>query len=82
MGVVLMGIGLVFVFYLVHVRLWVVPIRDGKTGRISLWVGGSANRNRDGFERRFNDLTASIEEELKRLQDGRAEGPLLLTAKK
>ena len=82
LGVVLMGIGLVFVFYLVLVRLWVVPVREAKTGKLSLWVGGSANRNRDGFERRFNDLTASIEEELKRLQDGRAEGRLLLAAKK
>jgi cytochrome c biogenesis protein len=29
-GVVLMGIGLAFVFYVVHMRFWVVPVRDPK----------------------------------------------------
>jgi cytochrome c biogenesis protein len=66
-GVVLMGIGLLFVFYLAHMRFWVVPVRDRKTGKLSLWIGGSANRNRDGFEERFKDLVASIENELKRV---------------
>lgn len=64
-GVVLMGIGLAFVFYVVHMRFWAVPVRDAKTGKLSLWVGGSANRNRDAFEQRFNDLVASVERELK-----------------
>lgn len=66
-GVVLMGVGLAFVFYLVHMRIWVVPVRDSKTGKQSLWIGGSANRNRDGFEERFNSLVASIEHELQTL---------------
>jgi cytochrome c biogenesis protein len=66
-GVVLMGIGLAFVFYLVHMRFWVVPVRDPRSGKLSLWIGGSANRNRDGFEERFNDLAAAIENELKRM---------------
>ena len=64
-GVVLMGIGLAFVFYLVHVRFWVVPVRDGR-GRLALWVGGTANRNRDVFEQRFQKLVDEIEKELKR----------------
>jgi len=64
---VLMGVGLAFVFYLVHMRIWVVPVRDSKTGKQSLWIGGSANRNRDGFEERFNSLVASIEHELQTL---------------
>jgi cytochrome c biogenesis protein len=64
-GVVLMGIGLAFVFYVVHMRFWVVPVRDAKTGKSSLWIGGSANRNRDAFEQRFNDLVALVEQELK-----------------
>jgi cytochrome c biogenesis protein len=64
-GVVLMGIGLAFVFYVVHARFWAVPVRDVKTGKYSLWIGGSANRNRDAFEQRFNDLVASVEAELK-----------------
>ena len=61
-GVVLMGIGLAFVFYVVHIRFWVVPVCDANTGKYSLWIGGSANRNRDAFEQRFNDLVASIED--------------------
>jgi len=64
-GVILMGVGLVFVFYLVHMRLWVVPVRDAKTGNVSLWIGGSANRNREKFEARFSDLVTSIENEVK-----------------
>src|SRR5271157_5137576 len=64
-GVVLMGVGLAFVFYVVHMRFWVVPVRDPKTGRCSLWIGGTANRNRDAFEQRFNDLAASVGKELK-----------------
>jgi cytochrome c biogenesis protein len=64
-GVVLMGIGLAFVFYVVHMRFWAVPARDEKTGEYSLWIGGSANRNRDAFEQRFHDVVAAIEIELK-----------------
>jgi len=66
-GVVLMGIGLAFVFYVVHIRFWAVPVRDAKTGKYTLWMGGSANRNRDAFEQRFNDLAAAIEKELKNI---------------
>ena len=64
-GVVLMGVGLTFVFYVVHMRFWAVPVCDPKTGRCSLWIGGTANRNRDAFEQRFNEVVASMEKELK-----------------
>jgi cytochrome c biogenesis protein len=64
-GVVLLVIGLGFVFYVVHVRIWVVPVLDPKAGRHLLWIGGSVNRNRDAFEERFNYLVASVGEELK-----------------
>jgi cytochrome c biogenesis protein len=64
-GVVLMGFGLAFVFYVVHMRFWAVPVRDAKTGKYWLWIGGSANRNRDAFEQRFNDLVSAVEAELK-----------------
>ena len=63
-GVVLMGIGLAFVFYVVHMRFWALPFQDAKTGQWFLWMGGSANRNRDAFEQRFNDLVAVAEVEL------------------
>ncbi len=64
-GVILMGVGLAFVFYVVHMRFWVVPVHDANTGKYSLWIGGSANRNRDAFEQRFNDLVERVTEELK-----------------
>jgi cytochrome c biogenesis protein len=63
-GVVLLGIGLAFVFYVVHMRFWAIPVRDERTGLYSLWIGGSANRNRDAFEERFNELVAAIEKEV------------------
>jgi cytochrome c biogenesis protein len=62
-GVLLMGAGLTLVFYLAHVRFWVVPVRDAK-GRLSLWVGGTANRNRDAFESHFQELTAKLASDL------------------
>ena len=62
-GVILMGIGLTFVFYVVHSRFWVVPVRDG-LGSVTLWVGGSANRNRDAFEQKFLKVVEKIKEEL------------------
>jgi cytochrome c biogenesis protein len=67
-GVLLMGVGLTFVFYVVHIRFWAVPVRDPRTGKLVLWIGGSANRNRDAFEQRFNDLVAKVETELKSIR--------------
>jgi cytochrome c biogenesis protein len=63
-GVVLMAIGLTFVFYVVHMRFWVVPAHDA-SGRLVLWVGGTANRNRDAFEHSFKKLVDQIQKELK-----------------
>jgi len=63
-GVVLMAIGLTFVFYVVHMRFWVVPVVDAR-GRTALWVGGTANRNRDVFEDKFKKLVEQIQKELK-----------------
>lgn len=63
-GVVLMAIGLTFVFYVIHVRYWVVPVKDAR-GNLALWIGGAANRNRDAFEQTFKRLVERIEQELK-----------------
>jgi len=63
-GVVLMAIGLTFVFYVVHMRFWVVPVVDGR-GRTLLWIGGTANRNRDAFEVTFKNVVEQIQKELK-----------------
>jgi len=63
-GVILMAIGLTFVFYVVHVRFWAVPARDAE-GNLILWVGGTANRNRDAFDHTFKKLIEEIQKELK-----------------
>jgi cytochrome c biogenesis protein len=63
-GVALMGVGLTLVFYVAHTRFWAVPVREAN-GKLTLWIGGTANRNRDAFEERFRDLATKIEAELK-----------------
>ncbi len=63
-GVVLMGVALALVFYFVHVRLWALPVDDGP-GRLVLWLGASASKNREDFERRFRDLVDAVEQDLK-----------------
>jgi len=62
-GVILMGLGLTCVFYIVHIRLWVVPVLD-ESGQMMLWVGGTANRNRDAFEQKFRKLIGRVQSEL------------------
>ena len=73
-GVVLMAIGLTFVFYVIHVRYWVVPVQDAR-GNLALWIGGSANRNRDAFEQTFKRFVEQIEKELKPKFEEAAEKP-------
>ncbi|HVO82443.1 MAG TPA: cytochrome c biogenesis protein ResB [Terriglobales bacterium] len=63
-GVIVMGLGLAVVFYLVHIRFWAVPVTDAR-GRLSLWVGGAANKNKDVFEQRFQKLVEAVQSELK-----------------
>ncbi|MFZ0285704.1 MAG: cytochrome c biogenesis protein ResB, partial [Terriglobales bacterium] len=74
LGVIVMGFGLGLVFYLVHVRFWALPVRDAH-GRWMLWVGGTANKNKDVFEQRFRKLVLEIESEIKARKDayGRAQ---------
>lgn len=67
-GVILLGLGLAVVFYLVHVRIWVVPVRDAR-GQLALWIGGTANKNRDAFEHRFAKLVDEIRLEVKNSEE-------------
>ena len=62
-GVILMAIGLTFVFYVVHIRFWIVPVVNA-SGMLTLWIGGSANRNRDAFEMKFRKIVEEIQKEL------------------
>ena len=73
-GVIVMGFGLAVVFYFVHVRVWAVPVRDAR-GKLLLWIGGTANKNKDVFEQRFRRLIEQIESELKVSSEADAEAP-------
>ena len=64
-GCVLMGVGLFVAFYMVHMRLWFVAVPDAR-GKLVLWIGGQANKNKDRFEQKFEDVVESIREELDR----------------
>jgi len=64
-GCILMGFGLFVAFYMVHMRLWVVAIPDAK-GKLVLWIGGQANKNKDRFEQKFIDVVEGIRTELDR----------------
>ncbi|HUK87003.1 MAG TPA: cytochrome c biogenesis protein ResB, partial [Terriglobales bacterium] len=63
-GCLLMGTGLILAFYFVHMRFWVMPIREDN-GRLVLWVGASPSKNREDFEERFRALVHEIEKNLK-----------------
>jgi cytochrome c biogenesis protein len=62
-GCILMGVGLFVAFYMVHMRLWVVAVPDAK-GKLVLWIGGQANKNKDRFEQKFDEVVESIRTEL------------------
>jgi cytochrome c biogenesis protein len=62
-GVLLMGVGLFVAFYLVHMRVWIAAANNAQ-GQLVLWIGGQANKNRDRFEQRFNELVDGVRTEL------------------
>ena len=41
-----------------------LPVQDAN-GKLALWIGGSANRNRDAFEMKFKKIVKEIQKELK-----------------
>ena len=62
-GIILMGIGLAAAFYFKHVRVWAVPVKDTQ-GRMVLWVGASASKDRNEFKDRFERFVRKIEDNL------------------
>ena len=62
-GCLLMGIGLFVAFYMVHMRLWIAAIPDAR-GKLVLWIGGQANKNKDRFEQKFSEVVDGIRTEL------------------
>jgi hypothetical protein len=41
----------------------VVPVQNAN-GSLNLWIGGSANRNRDAFEEKFKSVVEDLRKEL------------------
>ena len=70
-GCIVMALGLATAFYLVHMRFWAMVVRDER-GRTSLWIGGSANKNRPAFEQRFARLIEEVQTELQQESQARA----------
>lgn len=62
-GCVLMAVGLIMAFYLVHQRYWVSTYEDAKSGDTVLWIGTAADKNREFFQERFDDLVQEIREQ-------------------
>ena len=62
-GCVLMGVGLFVAFYMVHMRIWAVAVPNA-SGKLVLWIGGAANKNKDRFEQKFAEVVAEIRNEL------------------
>ncbi len=57
-GFILLCLGPLIIFFTSHKKLW-VRIQDRK-GQAVVLIAGSANRNRLGFERRFNKIVEEI----------------------
>jgi len=62
-GCVVMGMGLILAFWVLHQRYWLVPVTN-KEGKLVLWIGAAANKNREGFAVRFQELADAVEREL------------------
>ena len=59
-GCILMLTGLIVAFFLSHKRLWIYIYEDD--GRTRILVAGSTNKNKVGFENKFNSLVEKLEE--------------------
>ncbi len=62
-GCILMVLGLFVAFYMVHMRLWITAVTN-TNGKLVLWVGGAANKNKDRFEQKFEEVVNEIRDEL------------------
>ena len=74
-GCLLMAVGLAAAFYFVHIRIWVVPITDGR-GQLTLWIGGTANKNQDVFREKFAKLVDKIETQIRQAKHSESETKL------
>jgi len=80
-GVLVMGFGLVVVFYLVHMRVGSRPCAT-LAANCNSGSGEPPNKNKDAFEHRFGELVEKIESELKISVEAGAEAPAAVLAGK
>ncbi len=71
-GVLLMVTGLFMVLLMSHNRFWAIVVPDASNNPV-LWVGGAANRNRERFEQRFQEVVAAIRADLLSTENGKTE---------
>jgi cytochrome c biogenesis protein ResB len=62
-GCLLMGAGLFVAFYMVHMRIWAVAVRNSQD-KLVLWMGGAANKNKDRFEQKFAEIVDEVRNEI------------------
>ena len=70
-GCLLMALGLVMAFYLVHQRYWVAVVQD-KSGAAVLWLGTTADKNRDHLQEEFNEMAEEIRSQVAAAPKARA----------
>jgi cytochrome c biogenesis protein len=66
-GCVLMAVGLVMAFYMVHQRFWAITV-ESKNGPL-LWIGSAADKNREHYQESFTRVVQDIGAELGRRDD-------------
>ncbi|MEW6721312.1 MAG: cytochrome c biogenesis protein ResB [Thermodesulfobacteriota bacterium] len=57
LGCALMVVGIIMAFFLSHQRVW-LRLSPGTDGRVTVVLGGAANRNRLAFEKAFEKIQA------------------------
>jgi cytochrome c biogenesis protein len=71
-GCLMMGVGLLMAFWVLHQRYWAI-VTTNKAGQLVLWIGGAANKNKEGFAVRFGELAQDIEKEIDAVDTADAE---------
>ncbi len=62
-GCLLLGAGLMLAFYCVYQRYWAITVTDAQ-GKLTLWLGAAAEKNREHYAERFREMVDEIEQEL------------------
>ena len=78
-GCVLMAVGLTLAFYFVHLRLWVVAMKNEAAVPV-IWMGGDASKEREDLDSRLDRLAEETLINLKRMREVEARRQAMLAA--